>query len=248
MKNNKLMEHNIKLLSGEFTNPDTPLISEVNVFKNTILFLEKILEENFSNYTLQDLGCLDGGYSVEFAKKGFKTTGLEVRKINYENCLFLKEHFNLPNLDFINDDVLNINNYENYDITFCSGLLYHLENPRDVLEEITKNTNQILILNTHYIDFDDSSTYIEKFKLSKPAVHEGLNGRWYTEFVDKKTHDDKEIHVYSSYCNLKSFWINKNDLIQMLYEFGYSLVLEDSGTRWHENQNGSCRSTFFCLK
>jgi hypothetical protein len=242
------MEHNIKLLNGEFTNSNTIYIPENIVFKNTISFLGKILNNDFNNYTLQDSGCLDGGYSVEFAKKGFQTTGLEVRKTNYENCLFFKEHFKLPNLNFINDDVLNIENHKNYDITFCSGLLYHLENPKNVLDKITKKTNQILILNTHYIDFDDNSKYIGKYKLSKPTINEGLNGRWYIEFPDEKTHNNKEIYVYSSYDNFKSFWINKNDLIQLLYDFGYSLVLEDSGTRWYENGNGSCRSTFYCVK
>jgi hypothetical protein len=243
------MEHNIKLLNGEQTNPNETLISDNSVFKNTILFLKNILKKEFNNYSLHDLGCLDGGYSVEFAKVGFQTIGVEIRKKNYENCLFFKKHFNLPNLNFINDDVLNVENYENFDITFCSGLLYHLDNPVEVLEKITKKTNKILILNTHYIDFDESSKFHEKYKLSKTTINEGLRGRWYTEFYDEKTYINKEPYVFSSYNNNKSFWLNKNELIELLYKMGYSLVLEDLGTRWFDvNQNESCRSTFFCLK
>ena len=242
------MYHNIKLLSEEYTNPDTSFIPENIVFKNTMLFLEKILKKDFSNYTLHDLGCLDGGYSVEFAKKGFQTTGLEVRKTNYTNCLFFKNHFNLTNLKFTNDDVVNIENYESYDITFCSGLLYHLEDPRCLLEKIAKKTNHILILNTHYVDFNDDSEYVRKYKLSEITKHEGLLGRWYTEFHNRETYNSKEEYILSSYDNIKSFWINKTDLIQTLYDLGYSLVLEDPETSWITKSKGSYRSSFYCIK
>jgi hypothetical protein len=242
------MLHNIKLLDNTYTNPNTPVISENVVFKNTIVFLEKTLNREFKNYTLQDLGCLDGGYSLEFAKKGFQTLGLEVRKTNYDNCLFLKNHFNLPNLEFVNDDVLNIKKFDSFDITFCSGLLYHLETPKSMLEQITQKTKSILVLNTHYIDFDDNSEYIKQFNLSKTDRHEGLSGRWYTEFHDQETHKNKDKYVLSSYNNTKSFWINKNDLIQTLYDLGYSLVLEDPKTCWQLGFKGTCRSTFYCIK
>jgi hypothetical protein len=38
------------------------------------------------------LGCLEGGYSVELARLGFReVVGIEVRKANFDKCRFVKE-------------------------------------------------------------------------------------------------------------------------------------------------------------
>ena len=67
--------HNILLSSGEKTIPgDAVLLSESalwkSIVKTTDLFLPSTREER-SRMRVADLGCLEGGYAVEFAKLGF---------------------------------------------------------------------------------------------------------------------------------------------------------------------------------
>jgi hypothetical protein len=47
---------------------------------------------------IADLGCLEGGYSVEFARLGYQTLGLDVREANIEVCRYVKSRVALPNL------------------------------------------------------------------------------------------------------------------------------------------------------
>jgi hypothetical protein len=46
----------------------------------------------FEGLRIADLGCLEGGYAVEFTRMGFsEVVGIEVRKSNFANCMFVKE-------------------------------------------------------------------------------------------------------------------------------------------------------------
>ena len=63
-----------------------------------------------------DLGCLEGGYALEFARMGFNSLGIEVRSSNFENCLEVKRRASLPNLDFAQDDVWNLAKYGPFDV------------------------------------------------------------------------------------------------------------------------------------
>lgn len=38
-----------------------------------------------------DLGCLEGGYAVEFAKLGFDTLGIDAREENIQKCNYVKK-------------------------------------------------------------------------------------------------------------------------------------------------------------
>jgi hypothetical protein len=41
--------------------------------------LETVFPGDKSKFRIADLGCLEGGYTVEFARMGFQALGLEVR-------------------------------------------------------------------------------------------------------------------------------------------------------------------------
>ena len=96
-----------------------------------------------------DLGCLEGGYAVEFARLGMDATGIEARQSNFENCLYVKNHVNLPNLKFLRDDAKNIAHHNKFDVFFINGLLYHLDEPRRFLEQVGRSCNKAMFLHTH---------------------------------------------------------------------------------------------------
>jgi 16S rRNA G1207 methylase RsmC len=69
------------------------------VFISAKRILDTVFPQNKNTFRIADLGCLEGGYAVEFARMGFQTVGIEVRDTNIAACNFVKANTNLPNLD-----------------------------------------------------------------------------------------------------------------------------------------------------
>ena len=248
----KFTGHNIALSNGEKTMGDsTILLAESNFWKSikkTVeLFYPNTPHEN-AKIKVVDLGCLEGGYAVEFAKMGFDTLGIEVRQDNIDKCTYVKENLNLNNLNFAKDDVRNLKKYGRFDITLCYGLLYHLDNPVEYLRTIFENTNKLLILHTHYSidhDFRYNLGFLNKlyrpiekkikflnrkrnFNLGKITYNEGYRGRWYKEWGPKAEKSKVDKLLWSSYVNNKSFWLVKKELTKALYDVGFDHVFEQS--------------------
>ena len=189
---------------------------------------------------------MEGGYSVEFARLGFQTLGVDVRESNFEACRYVQSKVKLPNLEFVRDDVWNIAKYGLFDAVFCCGLLYHLDRPRQFLDVLSSVTKRVLILQTHFSEAKDSPSFIHPrrlrraisriiplkntatttHKLSFLTNHEGLPGRWFPEFRNKRAFLDRENRRWASWNNRSSFWIQREYLIQAIRDAGFDLVLE----------------------
>ncbi len=200
-----------------------------------------------SKLRVVDLGCHDGGFAVEFARLGFDTLGIEIRKENFEKCQFVKSQLNLPNLRFAQDDVRNLTNYGNFDIAFCFGILYHLDDPVAFLKNLSNHTQKILLLNTHYSRKNDLiydipllAKYVlpplekrvkmfrfrHNYHLSKLSENEGYQGRWYKEWNQDASQDTIEKRRWASYNNYQSFWLCKSELTRVLRDVEFKHVFE----------------------
>lgn len=239
--------HNIRLDDGTYTNPDAGISMDVHPW---FLAAKRIIDTTFpgdkTNLRLVDLGCLEGGYTVEFARLGLKSLGLDVREANIEACRYVQSKVNLPNLEFVQDDVWNLEKYGLFDITFCCGLFYHVDKPRELLDLLSKVTKRLLILQTHFSEANDSPPLIRPrrfrraisrlvplkntgtttHKLSSLTKHEGLPGRWTTEFRSERAFRDRANRRWASWDNRNSFWVQREYLLQAIQEAGFDLVLE----------------------
>jgi SAM-dependent methyltransferase len=168
--------HNIRLDNGQLTRPgDTALLADDAWTVSAKRVLRLAYSNGISGKKLVDLGCLEGGFTAEFARMGFSALGIEVRRTNFACCRYVKENLALPNLDFAQDTVWNLGKYGGFDAVFCCGLLYHLDRPRDFLKQIAGTGASVVILNTHYAPEVMSGE--NKFNLSEMQTHEGLPGR-----------------------------------------------------------------------
>jgi SAM-dependent methyltransferase len=217
--------HNIELPNGEQTLPEQPLIREWGLCRSALKTLRFALpiEGRENPPTVVDLGCLEGGYALEFALAGYDVLGIEARPSNVERCEFVAEAFRLPNLRFVCDDARNVASYGPFDAVFCAGLLYHLDSPVAFLAELAKVTKRVLLLETHYATHEDKW---DQFQLSKLTVHEGKRGRWYKEWERDATPEEVETLSWSSVGNPSSFWLEKRNLLQAMLEAGFPIVCE----------------------
>ncbi|WP_018630040.1 class I SAM-dependent methyltransferase [Niabella aurantiaca] len=243
--------HNIRLNGQTTTMPaDTPILAESVMWQaiaETVdLFFPKGREER-SGMKVVDLGCLEGGYTAEFARMGFDALGIEARADNFRNCNLVKENLGLPNLNFVQDDVRNMARYGPFDISLCYGLLYHLNDPVHFLKTVADSTKKLLLLNTHFAPEHDIRYYLgpvnryflapiqkrtrflehqKNFRLSPITLHEGYRGRWYKEWNKHANKSKVEKILWASYNNNRSFWLCKKDLTKVLHNAGFKHVFE----------------------
>jgi SAM-dependent methyltransferase len=212
--------HNIRLDDGSLTKPEQPWqMDDLALLKFTKQFLRMLFPDGVAGQRVVDLGCLEGGYTVELARAGFDALGIEVRQSNFENCQRVKAGTNLPNLTFACDDVQNLAKYGTFDAIFCCGLLYHLEEPRKFVDLMAQVCRRAIIIDTHIADTRPNG----KFRLSEITENDGWAGRWFDEFEDEnQRHQDK----WSAWSNRRSFWPMKRDLMEGLRQSGFTMVLE----------------------
>src|ERR1700748_577016 len=97
--------HNIRLDDGTYTKPgSTTTITDNTWFVSARKILETVFPGDKSKFRLADVGCLEGGYSVEFARLGFQVLGIEVRELNVAACNYVKSKVDLPHLEFVQDN------------------------------------------------------------------------------------------------------------------------------------------------
>ena len=237
--------HNIRLDDGSYTRPNLARPIEENPWLlSSKALLTSLLPGDKSRYRLADLGCLEGGYAVEFARLGFQVLGLEVREVNLAACRHVQSRTSLPNLEFVRDDAWNLANYGRFDVVFCCGLFYHLDRPKQFLEMLAETTNRVLILQTHFAVGTPAVTSAlplglrrlvgkwwprtgaETYSLSGLTTHEGLRGRWYSEFRTDASFQDRDQRRWASWDNRRSFWVQREYLLKAIQDVGFNVVLE----------------------
>jgi len=217
--------HNVRLDDGTQTFPAAGwTMDQSGILLAARRTLNLVYPEGLRGRSLVDVGCLEGGYTAEFARLGLRATGIEVRESNYRNCLRVKAGTNLPNLMFVKDDANNIGHYGPFDVAFVCGLLYHLDRPKRFLTDLSRVCRRVMFLETHVAHAGQVPAN-QTYRLSDVTENEGLRGRWLTEY-DSVSKDMLERMKWASWTNHRSFWIQKEHLLQLIRDLGFDIVLE----------------------
>jgi hypothetical protein len=217
--------HNIRLDDGTTTKPEIGYtIDQHPHFLSARRLLSVVFPGPRSGIRLADLGCLEGGYSVEFARMGFNVLGIEARESNIAACDFVKQKTNLPNLAFIRDDVWNTAKYGRFDVVFCCGLFYHLDRPAEFLRLLSSVTSKMVILQTHFSTDEPN----QKHGLSESLYQDdqGNWGRWQVEFDNDEAFQNRDAARWASWDNRKSFWLMREYLLQAIVDAGFDVCME----------------------
>jgi SAM-dependent methyltransferase len=209
--------HNIVLDDGTQTKPDAEIFVQGSAYRAVERCLRALYPQGLGGVRIADLGCLEGGYAVGLARLGAEVLGIEIRRANYANCCLVKERVNLPLLRFVQDDVWNMAAHGPFDVILCSGVLYHLDRPKRLLEIMARCAGKAVLLNTHFATAAANAT----FALSELTENEGLAGRWYGEGPPRS-----EESRWAAWDNARSFWIRKEHLMQAIRDAGFTMVFE----------------------
>jgi SAM-dependent methyltransferase len=219
--------HNVILDDGSQTMPQNGWTMDQSPHVAIIHRMARTLfPDGIAGKRIVDLGCLEGGFATEFARLKLDSTGIEVRKSNFENCMHVKSKVDLDNLHFKNDDAWNIGRYGPFDIVFCVGLFYHIDRVTDFMRVLADNCGRMLFLDTHFAPENDDSPSVSTYNLSPLTIHEGLAGRWFSEHAletDSVALDDLK---WASWENKASFWPTRPAVLQLMKNAGFATVFE----------------------
>src|SRR4051812_39271 len=218
--------HNILLPDGTQTFPEGPLLSEAaetRAMLRSMLLLAPPVRADGSRRRVVDLGTLEGGYAVEFARAGYDVLAIEARAGNMAKCEWVAAQVGLPNLAFVRGDVRNVPAHGEFDVAFCSGLLYHLDEPSSFLRTLGEVTTRLLVLHTHFAVEDDPQT---AYAVGPLTEHDGRRGKAYSEYSAGASEAEVEADPWASYGNAVSFWLEKKDLLQSVVDAGFPIVYE----------------------
>lgn len=217
--------HNIVLADGSQTRPGATVLAESELVKGALRMATAICPPSAQRRPrVVDLGCLEGGYAVEFARAGYDVLGIEARSDSVARCQHVQRRLGLENLSFVQDDVRNLSDHGSFDIVFCCGLLYHLDYPAAFLRLLGEVTGSLLLLHTHYAENEVNPNY----PLSGIVEHEGLLGRWWAEAPGGvwTSAEQMEASAWASWHNTSSFWPLKRHLLKAMRDGGFPIVCE----------------------
>jgi cyclopropane fatty-acyl-phospholipid synthase-like methyltransferase len=98
-----------------------------------------------SGKSVLEVGAGIGDHSHFYIDRGCNITITEAR---LSNLLYLKRRYPNCDVQFLNMEHPSQINGSPFDIVHCYGLLYHLNNPAQALEYLSKNTKSLLFLET----------------------------------------------------------------------------------------------------
>lgn len=189
-----------------------------------VQIVRDIVDKPWNECRILDLGCLDGMFSIEFAKQGAETVGIEIREGNIKKANFCKEALGLKNLEFIQENALNISIESNgmFDVIICSGLLYHLTAPDSILllEKMYLMSKKLIIVDTH-IGLEPKFNFV--------FDSETYWGKLYQEHQKTDSQEVKATRLLASWDNSESFWFTRPSLLNLFHKIGFTSSYECFG-------------------
>lgn len=168
-----------------------------------------------------DLGPLEGGNSYMLCKLGAASvTAVEANTRHYLKCLAIKELYNLDRVRFLCGDCVGFLKQEprRFDLVVANGILYHMQNPVELISLLSKTTDRVLMC-THYYDhkiLDGNPAYTT----SRQAVFEGFAHTLHRhEYRDVRFRPD-----FSGGTAPFSHWLERKDVLGALEHFGFKNV------------------------
>lgn len=148
-------------LNGKMVQLKQDWMKHFHHYRKKHIFSNLLEYTSLKNSNILDIGCNEGFYSfaaLEFGAKSVK--GLDLRNENISRAKKIKQYCDYTNCEFELGDVSDetILNYGLFDIVFCFGVLYHLENPMLAIRNLRKVTKRFLVVDSVVTSFDKSAT------------------------------------------------------------------------------------------
>jgi hypothetical protein len=172
-----------------------------------------------------ELGPLEGAHTYQLAKLGAdRILAIETNAKAFLKCLVVKEILQTPRCRFLLGDCLKFlqESHDQFDMIFCSGILYHMENPFELIKAISRHTGRVFLW-THYYDPDIPS---EPARSPKVVVCDGLELTFYEQAYHEQGYDPNYGIFWGGNTPTAS-WLSREAIEQCFRHFGFHLSVHD---------------------
>jgi 2-polyprenyl-3-methyl-5-hydroxy-6-metoxy-1,4-benzoquinol methylase len=211
--------HNIHL-GGDIYTIDNKVVGDEYQLRRVMQIFSDVSWNALGDVRALDLGCLEGLYAIELARRGARVVAIEGREANIQKTRFAKEVLALNNLELIQDGVCNLSKERHgcFDIVLCSGILYHLDVPHvfSFLERIAEVCQGFTVIDTHVGRAEKEFTYKNK----------KYWGEQVQEHSPAASPATKAKELWKSLTNPMSFLFTRPSLYNCLAHVGFTSVYE----------------------
>ncbi|MCE5194782.1 MAG: methyltransferase domain-containing protein [Nitrospiraceae bacterium] len=180
----------------------------------------------FKGKSVLELGPLEGGHTYMLCKAGADPViAIESNQKAFLKCLITKEIMGHSAKILLGDFTQYLENTtERFDFVLASGVLYHMIDPVNVLENISKVSNHIGIW-THYYDKDvinSSDNLRKKFDGKNEEVC------WRNHVFIKHRYNYFDALNWGGFCggsNPFSYWLTRDDILLVMRELGFDVKI-----------------------
>ena len=186
-----------------------------------VAWAEEVLGK-FTDCNILELGPLEGGHSYMFQTRGAnRVTAVEANIRAFLKCLCVKEIFKLDKVHFRLGDFMPYLRKDDskYDMVFASGVLYHMEEPVELLKMISKVSDKAYLW-TQYYD--------EKIISKRPDLAHKFTGVRSFEYdgvsYEYSTQSYKDALNWAGFCGGPkpvSRWLTRDSIMRALRQFGF---------------------------
>ena len=200
---------------------------------------------NVKNKKVLEFGPLEAGHTLTLENNGAKITSIEANIGAFLRCLIVKNHYNL-NTKFLLGDFTKLDFDKNqFDLVVASGVLYHMVDALGFLKQIA-NYSKSLFIWTHYFEPD--------LELWNPCLKDQLKqGKWNYKEPKVEQYNGLSVRIikqhyqeslgWDGFCGGPeeySYWIMKEDLLNLLKKLGFNKIDISFDTPMHQNGPAFC--------
>jgi len=197
-------------------------------------WVASLLPHRFEGMSILELGPFEGYDSQLFEQLGAaRVVAIEGNNINFLKCLVLKDALGLRTR-FLHGGFLQYltKSDERYDIIWASGVLYHSEDPLELLAQIGRRTDRVFIWTHYYSDELRAMKEAQRFIAGKNVeqVREGeCYLLHYRSYGLEHFKEGLPLH-YEGGQQAYSLWMERTDIERMLRALGFnSIKVRDDG-------------------
>lgn len=235
----------IDLFQGEWSSmlpPETELrAGQAALFEDPRIVWAGEQVAGFEGRKAIELGPLEASHTYMLERAGVESIlAIEANTRAYLKCLIIKEVLNLNRSKFLLGDFVEYlrESNERYDFCLASGVLYHMLNPVELIQLISK-VSDIVFLWTHYYDqgvIQSDPNLAIKFSQIMNSENGGFKHTLYKySYLDALN--------WPGFCGGSapySFWLPKEEILSCLRHFGFRDLRVGFDNLKHQNGPSFC--------
>lgn len=178
---------------------------------------------SFSGSEVLELGPLECGHTYMLHERGAKSIiSIEANSRAFLKCLCVKELFGLDRAHLRLGDFVAFlrGNEKKFDATIASGVLYHMQQPMEVLDLMSRSSDRLFIW-THYFDAGVIAANEAVAKKFGQPQHASYNGFQY-EFARQSYEKALDWAGFCGGPETQSAWLTRDSILGFLQHCGFS--------------------------